>query len=188
MTDVVCWPSSKPRSDASQRGSPIDGLSELDKNRLGYELGRQWIAAHPLDAAKLAMHKLAAYLGGDVHGAYWSVLRATGGNEDDALRTASAARLFAYRLASGVSLVYWVLLATFCAQAIWRWPPAESAIGGALAPLFYPLLCGAAVYGIFESGDRQHMFAVAPLIVLAAAGVAQRAAQSRTGGESVSTT
>jgi len=160
----------------SERGSPLEGLAEVDKNRRGYELGRQWIAAHPLDAAKLTMQKLVAYLGGDIHGAYWGVLRATGGDEEEAFRTASAARMVTYRLASGVSLVYWVLLAVFCAQALWRGPPAGSLVGDVLVPLFYPFVCGAAVYGIFESGDRQHMFAVGPLIVLAAVGIMPREA------------
>jgi hypothetical protein len=51
----------------------------------------------------------------------------------------------------------------------------------ALLPLVYPLLSGAVVYGLFESGDRQHMFAVGPLIVLAAVGIAQREAAPRAG-------
>lgn len=156
------------------RGTPLEGLPELERNRRGYELGRQWILANPLDAAKLTLRKEIAYLGGDDYGAYWAVLRGAGGTEGDALRDATDTRRTFYRLASGLSLVYWVLLAALCVQAIRRWPLNESRAGRALPPLVYPVLCGAAIFGIFESGDRQHMFAVAPLIIVAAAGVVQR--------------
>ncbi|HET7031737.1 MAG TPA: glycosyltransferase family 39 protein, partial [Casimicrobiaceae bacterium] len=168
----------------SLRGTSLVGLSELELNRRGYELGRQWIAEHPLDAAMLVLRKEATYLGGDDYGAYWGVLRALGGTEEDAVRAAGAQRIAIYRLAKFVSIAYWVLLAALCAQAIWGWPTTNSRVGSVLPPLFYPLLCGAAVFGIFESGDRQHMFAVAPLIVLAAAGVVQQesALRASTGG------
>lgn len=156
------------------RGTPLEGLPELEENRRGYELGRQWIFAHPLDMAKLTLRKELAYLGSDDYGAYWSVLRGAGGSEDEALAAANSARIALYPLARGVSLVYWVLLAALCVQAIRNEPPTASRQSRPVLPLVYPLLCGAAVFGIFESGDRQHMFAVAPLIVLAASGVAQR--------------
>jgi 4-amino-4-deoxy-L-arabinose transferase-like glycosyltransferase len=156
------------------RGTPLSGLPELEQNRLGYELGRQWILAHPLEMAKLTLRKELAYLGSDDYGAYWSLLRGAGGGEDEAVVTASAVRIAFYRLASGASLVYWVLLAALCVQAIRRWPSTASRESHAVLPFVYPLLSGAVVFGVFESGDRQHMFAVAPLIVLAVAGVVQR--------------
>jgi hypothetical protein len=162
-------------------GTVLEGLPEVDKDRRGYELGRQWIAAHPLDAAMLSMRKVTMYLGGDAHGAYWSLFRATGGTEEHAFRTATAARTLAYSFGGGLSLIYWVLLAAFCVQAIWRWPVESPRTARALLPLVYPLLSGAVVYGLFESGDRQHMFAVGPLIVLAAVGIAQREAAPRAG-------
>jgi 4-amino-4-deoxy-L-arabinose transferase-like glycosyltransferase len=174
----VFWRANNPNSTGvfmtGGRDSPLQGLSEVERNRHGYELGRQWILAHPFDAAKLTVRKEFAYLGGDDYGAYWSVLRGAGGNEDVAMRDASEGRIVLYRLASALSLAYWVLLAALCAQAIWRWPSTDSHQGRVLPPLIYPLLCGVVVFGIFESGDRQHMFAVGPLIVLAAAGIAQR--------------
>jgi hypothetical protein len=77
----------------SGRGTPLEGLSELERDRRGYELGRQWIRAHPLDAAKLSLRKWRAYLGGDDHGAYWGVLRGAGGNEADAVASASLGRM-----------------------------------------------------------------------------------------------
>jgi hypothetical protein len=158
-----------------ERGTPLEGLSEVEKNRRGYELGRQWIAAHPVGAARLAARKIAGYLGSDDYGAYWSVLRGSGGSEDSAIGTASKLRVALYRLASVVSLAYWVVLTTLCAQTILKWPSPDTQVGRMLPPFIYPLLCGAVVFGIFESGDRQHMFAVAPLIVLAAVGIAPRA-------------
>ena len=156
------------------RGTPLEGLSELERDRMGYELGRQWIRTHPLDAAKLSLRKWRAYLGGDDHGAYWGVLRGAGGNEADAVASASLGRMALYRVANVVSLAYWVLLAALCARTILGWRVDDVRDGQVFRPLVYPLLCGAAVFGIFESGDRQHMFAVGPLIVLAVAGVVHR--------------
>ncbi len=158
----------------SGRGTPLEGLSELERDRRGYELGRPWIRAHSLDAAKLSLRKWRAYLGGDDHGAYWGVLRGAGGNEADAVASASLGRMALYRVANVVSLAYWVLLAAMCARTILGWRVDDVRDGQVFRPLVYPLLCGAAVFGIFESGDRQHMFAIGPLIVLAAAGVVHR--------------
>ncbi|MEO8305004.1 MAG: glycosyltransferase family 39 protein [Betaproteobacteria bacterium] len=156
------------------RGGPLRGLPEVERNRRGYELGRQWIVTHPLDAVQLSARKVFAYLKGDDHGAYWSVLRQPGGDEENALRNASESRMALYRIASGVSLAYWVLLAALSVQALRNGRLADERDRYDFRPLVYPLLCGAAVFGLFESGDRQHMFAVGPLFVLAAAGIVRR--------------
>ena len=75
-------------------------------------------------------------------------------------------------MATWVSLVFWVIVIAWSARAIGsngrigQFPDGER-----LLPLIYPLLYGAAVFSVFESGSRQHMAAAGVLLVLAASSV-----------------
>jgi 4-amino-4-deoxy-L-arabinose transferase-like glycosyltransferase len=149
---------------------PITHLPELVQNQRGFELGKEWILNNPVEAAKLSVKKLLYFLGDDRHGIYWSVLRGEGFRHDEAIDRSSAAREMTFAVASILALAFWCLLTSLVARAL-----IDAGAFGRLAEnteftaLLYPLLYSAAVFSVFESGDRQHMAAVGLLFPIAAA-------------------
>lgn len=148
---------------------PITQLPELEQNRLGFELGKEWIAANPGAFAVLAVKKLGLLLRDDRYGAYWGVLRGTGYEHTKAIRLASSERMLAYQVLNALSWLFWVFVTGLIANRLIRLARrGDSATIGRLLPLLYPLLYSAAVFAVFESDRRQHMMALAVLLVLAA--------------------
>lgn len=148
---------------------PISKLPELAQNQLGFELGKKWIRENPEDFLKLAAKKLVHLFGDDSYGAAFGILRGGGLDHEQALKNSSPERLWSYRIASWVSLAFWVMVLAWSARAIgnigWnaQFPSSER-----LLPLVYPLMYSAAVFSVFESGSRQHTAAQGLLLVLAA--------------------
>ncbi|MFT4173922.1 MAG: hypothetical protein QM639_15260 [Rhodocyclaceae bacterium] len=143
----------------TERGEvSLDGLGELDKNRVGFALGKEWWRSHPVDGLKLSVRKFIYFVQGDEHGVYWALERA-------------GASVGTVRAGYTVSLVFWLLLAGLALRGLRRTHATTHAAAGmdpsARRLMLYPLLYGVAVFALFESGDRQHMFAVPGLIVLA---------------------
>lgn len=148
---------------------PITHLPELEQNRLGFELGKQWILANPGDFAILAAKKLGLLLRDDRYGAYWGVLRGTGHEHTKAIRLASSERMLAYQVLNTLSWLFWAGVTGLIANRLIRLARrGDRAMIGRLLPLLYPLLYSAAVFAVFESDRRQHMMALALLLVLAA--------------------
>jgi hypothetical protein len=135
----------------------LDALSEVDKNRVGFALGKAWWRAHPVDGLTLSVRKFIYFVQGDEHGVYWALER-------------NGAPAGVVRAGYAVSLVFWLLLAGLALRGLRQAHAAHDAgqtPGTALRLTLYPLLYGAVIFALFESGDRQHMFAVPGLIVLA---------------------
>jgi hypothetical protein len=148
---------------------PITHLPELEQNRLGFELGKQWILANPGDFAILAAKKLGLLLRDDRYGAYWGVLRGTGHEHTKAIRLASSERMLAYQVLNTLSWLFWAGVTGLIANRLIRLAlGGDRAMIGRLLPLLYPLLYSGAVFAVFESDRRQHMMALALLLVLAA--------------------
>lgn len=85
---------------------PIPGDTELTRNRNGYALATQWIAAHPLQAIALVPHKWQALLALQTDEASW------------ALRSP---RLVPLRpVAMGLSQLAWVVAKLLAFVAVWR--------------------------------------------------------------------
>jgi hypothetical protein len=145
----------------------ISHLPEVEQNKLGYRLGVQWIKDNPLDFLRLGMRKLVYLLGGDGEGAYRAIQRGSGLGHEEALRENSNAREISYRIATICSLLFWiwVLIGVFRFSGIAR-EDAELARRGRI--FFYPLIYSVGIFFVFESGDRQHMFAEGFLILLSA--------------------
>ena len=148
---------------------PITHLPELEQNQLGFELGKKWIRENPGDFVKLAVRKVMHLFGDDGYGAAFGILRGGGLDYEHALKASSPERLWSFRVASWVSLAFWVLVLAWSARAVgadgWRgrFPDSER-----LLPLVYPLIYSAAVFSVFESGSRQHTVAQGLLLILAA--------------------
>lgn len=159
----------------------ITHLPELEQNKLGFELGKQWIKENPAAFISLGVTKLALLLRDDRFGAYWAVLRGTGLNHKEALGQASPARMFSYHVLNTVSWVFWAVVLGLAARYLvaLRTTPRS----GRFLPLLYPLLYCGGVFFVFESDRRQHMIAFAPLMILACAALADMARQARTAPE-----
>ena len=146
----------------------ITHLPEIEQNRLGFALGKQWIIENPTDFLKLSIRKLAHLLGDDSHGAYWGILRGVGGSHDQAMSLASPTRMFLYHSAVFVSWIFWGTVASGAIRALLLFGKHRCRDGEYILPLIYPLMYSAVVFSVFESGSRQHMAALAALIILAA--------------------
>lgn len=159
---------------------PIGKLPELVQNQLGFELGKEWIRENPDEFLKLAVKKLVHFFGDDSYGASFGILRGGGLDHEQSLKMSSPERLWSYRTASWVSLVFWVLVLAWAARAIgasgWnaQFPSSER-----LLPLVYPLIYSVVVFSVFESGSRQHTVAQGLLLVLAASFLVNSCAQRR---------
>jgi len=140
----------------------ITHLPELEQNRLGFKYGKQWIRENPGDFVMLAVRKFGQLVRDDRYGAYWAVLR--GAPQPD------AARQRWFHAANIASWLFWMLIICCVARAM----AAGRLMRADRLPLLYPLLYCAAVFAVFESDRRQHMIALALLIVLAAAWMRER--------------
>ena len=137
-------------------------------NRLGFELGKRWISEHPKDFLVLGVKKLGLLLQDDRYGAYWGVMRGGGGNHTNALKTALPSRVAMFHILNVLSWIFWlVIIAIVARKLMQRHVTLKDLHGDKLLPLIYPILYCAAVFFVFESDRRQHMIALALLIVLA---------------------
>lgn len=140
----------------------ITHLPELEQNRRGFDYGKQWIRDNPGDFAMLAVRKFGQLVRDDRYGAYWAILRAA--------PHADPARRAWFHAANALSWLFWMLIICCVARAL----VAGKLLRADRLPLLYPLLYSAAVFAVFESDRRQHMIALAVLIVLAAAWMRER--------------
>lgn len=144
-------------------------LPELEQNRLGFELAKAWIVSDLGSFAKLALRKLQHLMGGDGYGAYWGILRASGAaDEATSLHNAGPATMKLYELARLASHLFWIVILGLSVRTcfrLWRQPCGSRE---QFALLFYPIVYCAGVFAVFESGSRQHIFAFASMLVLAA--------------------
>lgn len=157
----------------TEQGSiPIVHLPELEQNEVGFRMAKEWILANPSDFTGLALRKLRYLLGSDDQGAYWGVLRGDGEiNEARMQENLSDVRRTWFTILQVVSLIFWVIVAALSVRACHRlWNERREGLDRYVL-LVYPLLYCAAVFAVFESGARQHMVAVGPLLVLAAFGI-----------------
>ncbi len=142
---------------------PISRLPEVQQDKVGFVLGKKWIFEHPAQAAMLSIRKLFYFLGEDDQGVYSSVF-----NGDGETRAALSGRQKQiFESLNALSLLYWLALTTMCMRGVLAYGKRSGGEFSAITPLLYPLLYGAAIFSIFESGSRQHMFAVGPLFLIA---------------------
>lgn len=146
---------------------PLEPLPELQRNRQGFEMGIRWIAENPLQAMALSARKVAFLLGSDDTGPYYAIFRGLGGTHADAESGVSPGRRLAYRIAAAVALAFWLFIVSACLNYAWYGPLEGDS--RTVPILIAPLVCCIPVFALFESGPQQHVAAMGPLVLLAAA-------------------
>ena len=138
----------------------LEGLSEVDRGKAGFRLGKEWIRAHPGKFLALAVRKQVLFLGDDAQGAFETLKRGLniGG--------------LPYVAWKGVCNLYWWLLwiAILLLLAVqWRQRLLESA---PLASVMLGILYLYTIHSVFESGAKYHEPLIALFVVVAAQVVA----------------
>lgn len=137
----------------------LSGLSEVELDRQGRRLAVQWIRAHPLEFAQLALGKQMLFLGDDSYGAYAALRRGgvmpQGGRVYHAIKFATAAP--------------WIALWCVIGAAALTIPrPGQGRLFADGAVACVPILYLLAIHSIFESSGKYH-YPVLPFAFLAAA-------------------
>lgn len=142
----------------------LEHLGELERNRTGFRLAKEWISSHPAEFAGLIPAKQKLFLGDDSFGQYVSV-RSGGGSNRTYLVMKLAANAFWY-----------VLWACLLALSLRRTGP-----GSGYSALHTTLVLAYAyffvLHSVFESSSKYH---IAPLSFLAIFGAAQLVQASST--------
>lgn len=146
---------------------PLEPVPELQRNRQGFEMGIRWIVENPLQAMALSARKVTFLLGSDDTGPYYAIFRGLGGTHADAESGVSPGRHLAYRIAAAIALAFWLFIVSACLNYAWYGPLEGDS--RTVPILMAPLVCCIPVFAIFESGPQQHVAAMGPLVLLAAA-------------------
>ena len=121
----------------------LQGLDELERNRRGSELAREWIRRNPRQFLRLAFRKLIAYHGDDNMGAYETLRRGLG---------IGGTRLIISKI---LSTGYWMLIWMLILLGWLRNPSAYHRLALSIPLLFF--ICQMAIDSVYESGSRHHV-------------------------------
>ena len=139
---------------------------EVQWNRIGYDLGRQWITEHPWGFVKLSLAKMRILLQADNTGAYWSLKRAYGDGGP------------AYTAAVVLSNVWWLLVWVVTLFAVLQeqsWMSRNSTVGLILCGILFFVFC----HAVFQSQPRHHTPFTGILIALTCGALAQAGRSQR---------
>lgn len=131
----------------------LSALPELDRNREGFRLAREWIYAHPKEFIYLIGQKEIYFLGDDTTGLY-NTLRRGGGASNNTY-------IILKVLANAIWYGFWLVMLVF----IWRLrsrifaTPVDTTLVLAYGYFFV-------LHSIFESGGKYHLPAVSFLAIL----------------------
>jgi 4-amino-4-deoxy-L-arabinose transferase-like glycosyltransferase len=121
----------------------LSDLPELEKNRRGYALGREWIRENPWLFAKLLVRRQILFLGDDASGVYETIKRS--------LELQGPLYIVLKVLSNGFWVLLW-LLVLFGWRGSWYLPNRNIQLPVLLSVL-YPL----AIDSVYESGGRHHL-------------------------------
>ena len=140
---------------------------EVKRDRLGYRLGRMWIAENPLAFAKLIPIKQILFLGDDGYGAFETMKRGLGIGD------------VRYIAAKAISNAFWLTLWMFVFAGALRIQPAvmNSAV---LLPMAV-IIGFVMVHSVFEANGRYHIHFSALVAVLALSWVRETGAMVTAG-------
>lgn len=116
---------------------------EIERGKVGFEKGKEWIRNHPQDFAHLAVTKLALFQGDDSYGVYWGLKRAFG------------VEGLPYAVAKGTCVLAWVLMWALILCMLLRSHGARFAPDLTLVHFGYFYLL--TIHAVFESDSRHHM-------------------------------
>jgi 4-amino-4-deoxy-L-arabinose transferase-like glycosyltransferase len=129
---------------------------EVQRDRVGYRLGEEWIVSHPGRFLALAERKLTFFLGDDGVGVFESVKRGLG-------ITGTS-----YFLLRAIANGYWFLIWLSILNTLQlRWKSATS-LGPELLTLILSFLFLLPIHSLFETDSRHHVPVIGALAALAA--------------------
>jgi 4-amino-4-deoxy-L-arabinose transferase-like glycosyltransferase len=122
----------------------LEGLGEVQRGKVGFRLGKEWIRAHPGRFLALAVRKQVLFLGDDAQGAFETLKRGLG---------IGGIRYFAWK---GISNLYWWFLwiLVFILLVI-HWDR-ELSRNPLLATVMVGILYLYSIHSVFESGAKYH--------------------------------
>lgn len=127
----------------------LSNLSELDKSKTGFELGKQWITNNPGDFFTLTVKKQFLFLGEDGAAIYSTLKRGGGSNSE-----------LTYMITKTVALIFWIFL-WLSILILFRNREKTTFIFCS-----YSFLYLYTIHSIFESGSKYHIPVVIFLIIL----------------------
>ncbi len=135
---------------------------EVQRDRVGYQLGKCWIVSHPRQFLWLAERKLTFFLGDDGVGVYESMKRGLG---------ITGWPYFLFRaVANGYWFLIWISILNMMRL---RWRTAAS-FRPELLTLMLSFLFLLPIHSVFETDSRHHVPVIGALAVLAAVLVCRR--------------
>jgi 4-amino-4-deoxy-L-arabinose transferase-like glycosyltransferase len=147
----------------------LDSYDEVNRGKVGFRLGKEWIRSHPLRFLALALRKQVLFLGDDAQGAFETLKRGLGIGD---------LRYVAWK---GLSNLYWLFLWLLILLALavhWKGHLASDPL---LATVMLSVLYLYAIHSVFESGAKYHQPLVGFLTVLAALAFVRPAATRQNG-------
>ena len=134
----------------------LEVYDEVNRGKVGFRLGKEWILSHPSQFFALALRKQMLFLGDDAQGAFETLKRGLGIGG------------LPYIVWKGVSNVYWLglwLLILVALSVHWRGRLSQD-------PLLLTILLSIAylyvIHSVFESGAKYHQPLMGYLAVVAA--------------------
>src|SRR5262249_55479204 len=122
----------------------LDHLDEIQRNKIAFALGLQWILSNPADFLRLALKKQILFLGDDGHGVFETLKRALGITDRR------------YVFFKAIANMYWLVIWMIILAALIN--HTKKRLHRNREPLILMLACFyfLAVHSIFESGGRYH--------------------------------
>ncbi len=122
----------------------LEGLDEVQRGKVGFRLGKEWVRAHPGAFLSLAVRKQILFLGDDAQGAFETLKRGLG---------IGGLRYIAWKaLCNMYWWVSWIVILLILAFS-WRKPIARNAL---LAAVMLGILYLYSIHSVFESGSKYH--------------------------------
>jgi 4-amino-4-deoxy-L-arabinose transferase-like glycosyltransferase len=132
----------------------LDGLDEVNRNKVGYALGKRWILENPRKFVSLLPQKQLLFLGDDAQGVYESFKRGakTGGTR--------------YAVWKAISNMYWLALWTLILSGLFlSWKRGMPRVGE-VGSLMLTILYSWSIHSVFESGAKYHLVLTAFISML----------------------
>lgn len=140
---------------------------EVQRNRVGFQLGKYWIASHPRQFLWLAERKLTFFLGDDGVGVFESMKRGLGITSGY------------YFLCRAVASGYWFLIWFSILNMMRMHRRNATSLSPELLTLMLSFLFLLPIHSVFETDSRHHVPVIGPLAVLAAVSLTAARANAR---------
>ncbi|MBT9458017.1 MAG: glycosyltransferase family 39 protein [Burkholderiaceae bacterium] len=129
-------------------------FGEIERGKLGYELGSKWIRENPVLFAQLAVKKTIIFLGDNSYGVYWNLKRSL---------HVSDGQFVLFKAVSNLGwIALWLLILLPAFKTGWSWRAPVTVLIQTIFLYFFLIDC------VYEAGSRHHMPLAGLLAVLMA--------------------